>query len=104
VAVQRQAVLGSAGARRGQRYAEQRVGPQAALVGRAVQIDHRLVEAMLVGGVVALDRVGDLTVHVADRLCDSLAGPGVATVAQLDRLELTCRRTRRNRREAPSPS
>src|SRR4029079_2041709 len=41
-----------------------------------------------------------LTVHVADRLGDSLAGPGVATVAQLDRLELTCRRTRRNRSAA----
>src|SRR5262249_20528751 len=41
-----------------------------------------------------------LAVHVGDRLGDALADPLLATVAQLDRLELTGRGTRGNRGDA----
>ena len=40
------------------------------------------------GGVEALQRRGDLAVDVGDGPGDALAGPGLAAVAQLDRLEL----------------
>ena len=97
VAVQRQALLGGGGARGGQRDAEDRVGAEARLVRRAVELDQRAVEARLVERVEADERLGDLAVDVADRLRDALAAPGVAAVAQLDRLELAGRRAGRDR-------
>ncbi len=77
--------------RRGQRDAEDRVGAEAALVGGAVELDHLRVEPALVGRVEPCKRRGDLAVDVGDRLRDALAGPGLAAVAQLDRLELAGR-------------
>ena len=49
VAPQRLALLGRRGVRGRQRDAEDRVGPQPRLVGRAVELDQRAVEALLVG-------------------------------------------------------
>ncbi len=100
VAVERLAGVGRGGLGRGQRDAEDRVGAQPALVGRAVELDHRLVEGALLGGACARQRRGDLAVDVGDRARDALAGPGVAAVAQLDRLELAGRGARGHRREA----
>ena len=45
-------------------------------------------------------RRGDLAVDVGDRPRDALAGPGVAAVAQLDRLELAGRGARGHRGQA----
>ena len=58
------------------------------------------VEGALLGGAGARQRRGDLAVDVGDRLRDALAGPGVAAVAQLDRLELAGRGARGDRGEA----
>jgi hypothetical protein len=91
VAPQRLALLGRRGVRGRQGDAEDRVGPQARLVGRAVEVDERAVEALLVGGVAAADRLGDLAVDVADRLRHALAAVGLAAVAQLGGLELAGR-------------
>jgi hypothetical protein len=86
----------------GQRYAEDRVGAEAPLVRGAVELDHLRVERGLVRCVGALQRRGDLAVDVGDSGGDALAGPGIAPVAQLDRLELTGRGTRGDRGEAAS--
>ena len=88
VAPQRQVLLGRRGARGGQRDAEDGVRAQARLVVGAVELDQLAVEALLVGGVVAGDGLGDLAVDVADGLHDALAAVGVAAVAQLGGLEL----------------
>ena len=68
VAPQRLALLGRRRARRGERDAEDRVGAEARLVRRAVEVDQRAVEALLVEHVEAGHRRGDLAVDVADRL------------------------------------
>ena len=73
---------------RGQRDPEQGVGAEPALVVGAVELDHRLVERALLDRAGADQRLGDLAVDVGDRLADALAAPGLAAVAQLDRLEL----------------
>ncbi len=96
VAVERLLGIGGGGLGGGQGDAEDRVGAEAALVRGAVELDHRLVERALLGGAGAGQRLGDLAVDVGDRLADALADPLVATVAQLDRLELTGRGARGN--------
>src|SRR5215218_4660829 len=93
-------IIGSGGAGGRQRDAEDRVRAEAALVGRAVELDQRGVEAGLVEHVAARDCGGDLAVDVRDRPADALAEIGVAAVAQLGRLELAGRRAGRDRRAA----
>ena len=43
------------------------MAPEPALVGRAVELDHRAVERLLVGGVEPAHRLGELAVHVGHR-------------------------------------
>ena len=88
VAPQRQPLLGRRRVGGGERHAEDRVRAEARLVRRAVEVDQRAVEALLVGRVAARDRLGDLAVDVADRLRHALAAERRAAVAQLGRLEL----------------
>ena len=59
VAVERQAGGVGGGAGDGERDAEDRVGAELGLVGRAVELDHRLVDEPLVVGVEALDGRAD---------------------------------------------
>src|SRR5262249_60672297 len=73
------------------------VGPEPALVGRAVEADQRAVQAGLVGRVAPGDRLRDLAVDVGDRVAHALAGPGAAAVAQLGGLELAGRSARGHR-------
>jgi hypothetical protein len=98
VAPERQPGLGGRRLGRRQRHAQDRVGAEPALVGRAVALEHGLVDGRLVGRVDAAHGLGQLARGVGDSLRDTLAAPGVAAVAQLDRLELTGRRPRRHRR------
>ena len=76
VAPQRQPLLDGGRVGGGQRDAEDRVGAQAALVRRAVELDQRAVERGLVGRVEPGDGLGDLAVDVADGLRDALAAVG----------------------------
>ena len=70
-----------------QRYAEDRVGAEASLVGRAVELDHRLVDALLVFDVHSDHALHDLTEHALDSLGDAFPSiPFGIAVAQLDRL------------------
>jgi len=54
---------------------------------RPVKVDHHLVDQPLVIGVIAEQLFLDLIADRLDRLGDSLAAIGVATVTKLDRLE-----------------
>ena len=87
VPVERQvrAVRGRPG--HGERDAEDRVGAELGLVGRAVELEHRLVDQPLVVGLEALDHRGDVLHDGLDRLQHTLADVPLAAVAQLDRLE-----------------
>ena len=67
VAPQRQAGLGGCGLGRGERHAQDRVGAEPALVRGAVELDHRPVEAGLVGRVESPHRLGQLAVDVRRR-------------------------------------
>ena len=68
VAVERQAGRVGGGARDRERDAEDRVGAELRLVGRAVELEHRLVDEPLVVGVEALDRRADRLDHAVDGL------------------------------------
>ena len=104
VRVERHAGRGGAGARQRHRHAEQRVGPQPPLRGRPVERDHRAVDRALVG-VLALERRGELAVHVPDRLRHALAEIALlVAVAQLQRLAHAGRGARRHRRAAHHPA
>jgi hypothetical protein len=94
VAPQRHALLGRGGAGGGEGDAQDRVRAEAALVRRAVELDHRAVEPRLVERVAARDGLGDLAIDVPDGLHDALAHVGVTAVAQLGGLELARRRPR----------
>ena len=87
VLVERQAALVGAGARDGQRHAEERVGAEARLVRRAVELEQRAVHGGLLRRLEAFDLGRDRLRHVAHRLAHALAAvAGVVVVAQLDRL------------------
>ncbi len=101
VTEQRQFELVRRSPRHRERHAEDGVGPQAALVVGAVEIDHREVEGSLVEGLHADERSRDLGAGVSDGLGHALAPVAVSPVAQLDRLELSGRRPRRDDGAAP---
>jgi hypothetical protein len=96
VAPQRESLLGGLRMRRGGRHAEDRVGAEPGLVGGPVERDQSAVQRRLVGGVHARQRCGDLAVHIGHRAHHALALPALAAVAQLRRLELARRRSRRH--------
>src|SRR6185437_13802216 len=81
-----------------QRDAENGIGAEAALVRRAVEIDHDLVDLhLLFGGLVAYG-FENFAVDGLDRVLHAFAEiAGVIAVAQLDRLMRTGRGTRRHR-------
>ncbi len=99
IPVERLLGIGSSGLRRRQRNPEQRVRPQPPLVWRRVELDHRLVERPLLRRPRPDQRLGDLPIHVVDRLAHALAAPSVPPVPQLHRLELPGRGAGGNRRE-----
>ena len=103
IAVERQA--GRFGRRLGdrQRHAEDGVGAEPRLVGRAVERDHRLVDLELVLRLEARDRVEQVAVDRLDRLQDALAAvAALVAVAQLDRLARARSRRPTERRRGPS--
>ena len=90
VAEQRQVGGLGGGVRDGQRDAEDGVGAERALVLGGVQVEHRLVDQPLLGGVVADELRADLLDDGEDGLLDTLALVAVGvTVAKLDGLERT---------------
>ena len=73
VAEQRQVGGLGGGVRDGQRDAEDGVGAERGLVGGGVQVEHRLVDQALLGGVVADELRADLLDDGEDGLLDALA-------------------------------
>ena len=88
VSPQRRPGLGRGRLGRRQRHAQNRVGAEPRLVRSAVELDHRAVEGLLVGGIEPVNRLRELAVHVRDCLGHALASPGVAAVTKLHGLEL----------------
>ncbi len=86
-----------------QRHAEDGIGAEPALVGRAVERDQRLVDLDLGLGIHAADGIENLAVDRVDRLADPLAEIALAAVAQLDRLVRPGRGARRHRGAALRP-
>ena len=81
------AASGGRGVGHGQRNAEHGVGPEPALVRRAVELDQPGVEAGLIVQIHPSDRRGDQPGHVLDRPEDAQAAVArVVGVAQLERL------------------
>ena len=82
-----------------ERAAQDRIRAEPTLRRRSVEPHERLVETALIVGIAAHDRVGDLPVHVSDRLQDALAEIyGRVGVSHLDRLVLARRRPGRHGR------
>ena len=86
IAVERQARSHRRRLRHRQRHAQNGVGAQPRLVGRAVERDHRRVDARLLFGIHAAERVEDFAVHGGDGLFHALAAIAFAAVAQFHRL------------------
>ena len=86
------------------RHAEDGVGTEVLLVGRAVELEHPLVDAGLVEGIAPLEFVGDLGVDVLDRLEHPRAEiDGLVAVALLPGLVGAGARPRRHRGPTEGP-
>ena len=97
VLVERQPDLVRGRARHRHRHAQHRVGADLALVGRAVDRQHRGVEPRLVERVAPDDHRPQHLGDVVARLADALAQVALlVAVAQLQRLVLAGRRARRH--------
>ena len=72
--------------RRRERNRENGVRPKRGLVGRAVQVQHRLIHGILIGRVEAANARSDPLVDVGDRGQDALAAVARPPVAQLQSL------------------
>jgi len=83
VLVERNSLLGGSRAANGQRDGQDGVRPHVGLVRGSVQIDHRLVDLLLLGRVHSLDLRSKMVVDVGDRLEDSLAHVVAASVTKL---------------------
>ncbi len=96
IAPERQGARFGSGAGDGEGHAENGVGAELGLVGRAVQLDHGLIDGDLVEGVHAFDFAGDQRVDVVDGVKDALAQIGLAAIAQFHRLVRAGRGAGRN--------
>ena len=101
VAVERKTGLFSRGAGNRHGNGENRVRAEAALVLRAIELNHRAVDVALIRRLNPEHRVRDVFVHVTDGLKHTLAAETLRIlVAELDRFADAGRRAGRNRRAA----
>src|SRR5213078_5106928 len=78
------------GARRRHRNGEQRVGAELGLVRRAVELEHRRVDAELIGRLDSAKGGCDGLLDVSDRVPNALAAVAITlTIAELDSLVLS---------------
>ena len=73
IAIERQPEIGGGGARGGEAHAENGVGAEPGLVGRAVELDQGAVERRLRLGIEAGQRVENLAIHRRDGAAHALA-------------------------------
>ena len=86
VSVERQIHVLSGGFRHGERHRQDGIGTQAGLVAGAIEFDHGAVDARLVSGVAADERIAQLAVYLGHGLRHALATIALGVVvAQLDR-------------------
>src|SRR5450432_1874619 len=91
IAEQRQLGRLGSSARDRERDAEDRVGTELRLVGRAVEVDQLCVEKPLLARFVADDLRRDVIDDRAHRVLDALAAIAFVAIAKLDRLERASR-------------
>ncbi len=97
VLVQRELGRLGGGAGHGKRNTQDGVGAKLGLVGGAVQSDHHVVQATLIGGIPANDLLVDDLVDVINGLLNALAAViSLVTIAQFGCLEGAGGRTRRD--------
>src|SRR5437660_7386239 len=101
IAIERQPCIARRGVRARNRYSEQRVGAEPALVLRAVELDQPAIDAGLVARVVAEQRLPQHGVDMLHRREHALAAVALlVAIAQLDRFARPGGSTRRDRRSA----
>ena len=101
VAVQRQAGRGRRGVGAAERRAEDRVGPEPALVRGPVEVDQRPVDRRLLARIEAAQRGRDLAIDRLNRAAHALPPePPRIAVTELDRLVGPCGGAGRHRRTA----
>ena len=100
IAVEREARRHGGSLCRGERHTEDGVCAELGLVGRAVELDHHLVERDLLVGFVTAECIAKFAVDGIDRLGHALAHVAVAAVAQFNGFVCTGGSARRNRRTA----
>ncbi len=89
IAEEGQSGVGGRGLCGSERDGEHGVGAQASLVGGAIELDHDLVDLLLIRGIEADDGIGDLAVDVFDGLENALAAvTAFVAIAEFDGLEL----------------
>jgi hypothetical protein len=94
IAIKRQFARLRGGLGNRQRDAEDGIGAEARLVGRAVEFDQGAIDANLIQGIEALHFGEDLGVDEIDRLGDALAEERLTAVAELNCLMRTRRSAR----------
>jgi hypothetical protein len=75
----------------GQRYTQNRIGPEFSFIAAAVQLDHELVDGCLVARVFAAQSWAEPAIDVFYRPGNSLAEEAAAPVAQFHRFMLARR-------------
>ena len=98
VFVERELARGSRGTSGSHGDGENGVGAEARLRGRAIELDHALIETTLVGSVEVNDGLGDFRVDVGDGFQNAFAEIfRLVTVAKLERFVFTSGSAGRNR-------
>ena len=104
MAIERHAALRGRGAGRGHRHAEDGVGSESSLAGRAVQPAHELIELGLGADLLPDERALDLAIHMRDGFLHPLAAIALGIpIAELDGLTLACGRPRGHRGDTDGP-
>lgn len=96
IAVKRLMVVRGRGLGRGERNPEDGVGAKPFLVLRAVELAKPLIDAALVAGIKARERLADLAIDRLDRLAHPLAAIALAAIAQFVSLMCAGRGPRRH--------
>ena len=96
ISIERQARRGRGGLRHGERNTEDRIGTDASLVRRSVELDHGVIDGDLVLGFHAADRFEQFAVDRLHRALDALAQITLTAVAQFDRFMCAGRRAGRD--------
>ena len=95
---ERDAELAGRGTRHAQGHGQDGVGAQVGFVGSAVQVEHHLIDELLVGGIDTDQCRCENLVDIGNGPRYALSAEAVSTISKLHGFERPCRRTAGNRR------